>query len=161
MKLPKTSWQLLLSIIPVAKALIFDPEQVGFNLNENKTATNPLDYWGEWIGHGYHPSPENWRMPFYVLFLDRFVNGDPSNDNANGTQFEHDHLSNQLRNGGDVRGLIDSFDYLQGMGIQVQDTGHRGGYTWRTRLTGLRRYTLSACLRSTFLGHTTASHRWT
>ncbi|KAJ9654948.1 hypothetical protein H2201_008910, partial [Coniosporium apollinis] len=119
MKPRKTSWQPLLSIIPVAKALIFDPEQVGFNLNENKTATNPLDYWGEWTEHQYHPSPENWRMPFYSLFLDRFVNGDPSNDNANGTQFEHDPLSNQLRHGGDVRGLIDSFDYLQGMGIQA------------------------------------------
>lgn len=58
-------------------------------------------------------------MPFYSLFLDRFVNGDPSNDNANGTQFEHDPLSNQLRHGGDVRGLMDSFDYLQGMGIEA------------------------------------------
>jgi alpha-1,3-glucan synthase len=125
MRFPKSSWQLLLSVVPAANALIFDPEQVGFNLNENKTATDPLDYWGEWRGHQYQPSPENWRMPFYSLFLDRFVNGDPSNDNANGTQFEHDPLSTQLRHGGDVRGLIDSLDYLQGMGIQVHTYHHQ------------------------------------
>lgn len=44
---------------------------------------------------------------------------DPSNDNANGTQFEHDLLSNQLRYGGDTKGLQDSLDYLQGMGIKT------------------------------------------
>ena len=44
---------------------------------------------------------------------------DPSNDNANGTQFEHDLLSNQLRNGGDVRGLQDTLDYIQGMGVKI------------------------------------------
>ncbi|KUL82805.1 hypothetical protein ZTR_09604 [Talaromyces verruculosus] len=109
---------LLLSNIRLTVALAYTPDQVGFNLNENKTATNPLDYWGQWQDHEYHPSPSNWRMPFYTVFLDRFANGDPSNDDANGTQWEHDILSNQLRNGGDVRGLMDSFDYLQGMGIK-------------------------------------------
>uniref|UniRef100_A0A093V713 alpha-1,3-glucan synthase n=1 Tax=Talaromyces marneffei PM1 TaxID=1077442 RepID=A0A093V713_TALMA len=109
---------LLFSNIQLTVALAYTPDQVGFNLNENKTATNPLDYWGQWQDHEYHPSPSNWRMPFYTVFLDRFANGDPSNDDANGTQWEHDILSNQLRNGGDVRGLMDSFDYLQGMGIK-------------------------------------------
>jgi alpha-1,3-glucan synthase len=46
------------------------------------------------------------------------VNGDPSNDNINGTVFEQDLLSNQLRHGGDIAGLIDSLDYLQGLGIR-------------------------------------------
>jgi alpha-1,3-glucan synthase len=48
----------------------------------------------------------------------RFANGDPSNDNINGTAFEQDILSNQYRHGGDVVGLADSLDYLQGMGIK-------------------------------------------
>jgi alpha-1,3-glucan synthase len=100
-------------------ALRYEPDQVGFNLNQNATATDPLDYWGEWENHTYFPSPENWRIPFYTLFIDRFVNGDPSNDDANGTKWEHDVLSNQLRHGGDVLGLRDSFDYLQGMGVKV------------------------------------------
>ena len=66
----------------------------------------------------YHPSPDNWRFPFYTLFLDRFVNGDPSNDDANGTVWEHDLTGTQLRHGGDVKGLLDTLDYLVGMGIK-------------------------------------------
>ena len=58
-------------------------------------------------------------MPFYTVLLDRFANGDPSNDDANGTQFEHDLSQTQLRHGGDIRGLQDSLDYLQGMGVKV------------------------------------------
>jgi len=112
-------WRVVLILILSASALRFDPEQVGFNLNENETATDPLDYWGEWANHSFESSPENWRIPVYTLFLDRFVNGDPTNDDANGTQFEHDLMSNQLRHGGDVLGLIDSFDYIQGMGVKV------------------------------------------
>ncbi|PKX89275.1 alpha-1,3-glucan synthase Ags1 [Aspergillus novofumigatus IBT 16806] len=98
----------------------YDESLVGYNLNENKEATNPAEYWGEWPDHKgkYFPSPENWRFPFYTLFLDRFVNGDPENDNINGTQFEHDISSNQMRHGGDVAGLVATLDYLQGMGIK-------------------------------------------
>ncbi|KAL9621193.1 MAG: hypothetical protein Q9160_004325 [Pyrenula sp. 1 TL-2023] len=51
--------------------------------------------------------------------MDRFVNGDPVNDNINGSLFEHDLDSNQMRHGGDALGLIDSLDYLQGMGVQA------------------------------------------
>ena len=60
-------------------ALRFDPAQVAYNLNTNESAVNPIDYWGQWDNHTYHPSPSNWRFPFYSLFLDRFVNGDPTN----------------------------------------------------------------------------------
>jgi alpha-1,3-glucan synthase len=48
----------------------------------------------------------------------RLANGDPSNDNINGTSFEQDIHSNQFRHGGDIAGLLDSLDYLQGMGIK-------------------------------------------
>lgn len=96
----------------------YDESLVKYNINENKTATHPIDYWGEWPDHEYFPSPDNWRFPFYTLFLDRFVNGDPKNDNINGTLFEHDLKSNQMRFGGDVAGLLDTLDYLQGMGIK-------------------------------------------
>lgn len=103
-----------------AHSLPYFPEHEAYNLNQNKTATTPLDYWGEWQNHQFHPSPDNWRMPFYSLFLDRFVNGDPSNDNSNGTVFEVDMFSTQLRVGGDISGLVDTLDYLQGMGIKVR-----------------------------------------
>ena len=97
----------------------YDGREAEWNLNTNRDAKDPLDYSGEWKGHDYTPSPDNWRMPFYTLFLDRFVNGDPTNDDINGTVFEHDVTSNQLRYGGDLAGLLDSLDYLQGMGIKV------------------------------------------
>ncbi|RMZ83748.1 hypothetical protein DV738_g938, partial [Chaetothyriales sp. CBS 135597] len=98
--------------------LAYDPAYVQYNLNTNQTATEPLDYWGEWNGHEYTPSPDNWRFPFYTLFLDRFVNGDPTNDNINGTVYEHDITSSQIRHGGDLVGLVDTLDYLHGMGIK-------------------------------------------
>lgn len=97
----------------------YDEALTDYNLNENQSATNPLDYSGKWPYHAYFPSPENWRFPMYTLFLDRFVNGDPTNDNINDTLFEHDISSNQMRHGGDVAGLLDTLDYLQGMGIKV------------------------------------------
>jgi alpha-1,3-glucan synthase len=66
----------------------------------------------------------------YTLFIDRWVNGDPTNDNANGTLFEHDPASNQMRHGGDIQGLVDSLDYIQGMGIKVS--------SWLARNTDTR-----------------------
>ncbi|RDW75869.1 glycoside hydrolase family 13 protein [Coleophoma crateriformis] len=113
------AWLSLWSSASRVSALIYDEQYVGYNLNTNKTATSPHDYWGEWEGHTYMPSPTNWRFPFYTLFLDRFVNGDPTNDNANGTAFEQDVMQTQLRHGGDLQGLIDSLDYIQGMGIKA------------------------------------------
>jgi hypothetical protein len=118
----------LVSLASICLALPYIPEQEEYNLNQNKGAKSPLEYWGQWSNHQFHPSPDNWRMPFYSLFLDRFVNGDPSNDNINGTAFEVDLLSTQLRAGGDIVGLMDSLDYLQGMGIKV-----RRGRRWFTQ----------------------------
>ncbi|KAK5239066.1 hypothetical protein LTR16_012333, partial [Cryomyces antarcticus] len=102
----------------IATSLRYDPSEVDYNLNTNQDAIDPLDYTASWDGHTYQPSPENWRFPFYSFFLDRFVNGDPTNDNANGTAWEHDLMGTQLRHGGDMRGLQDSLDYLHGLGIR-------------------------------------------
>lgn len=100
-------------------ALRFDASQAYWNLNQNQSATSPLDYWGEWEHHNFTPSPDNWRIPFYTVSLDRYANGDPTNDEANGTHFEHDWMSNQFRYGGDAQGLVDHLDYIQGMGIRA------------------------------------------
>ncbi|TVY93725.1 Cell wall alpha-1,3-glucan synthase [Lachnellula willkommii] len=103
----------------ISAALRFDQEYISHNLNQNETATNPLDYNGSWENHTYHPSPSNWRLPFYTVFLDKYANGDPTNDNANNTVFEHDILQTQLRHGGDAQGIIDSLDYIYGIGIRA------------------------------------------
>jgi alpha-1,3-glucan synthase len=112
-------WVLLLLFSQLVLGLRYDPGLSDYNLNENKTATRVLDYSGKWPGHTYHPSPSNWRFPFYTLFLDRFADGDPENNDINGTVFETDTISNQYRFGGDLAGLRDNLDYIQGMGIKV------------------------------------------
>jgi alpha-1,3-glucan synthase len=119
----RTAWLLtLVQQLTLVLGLRYDPDPTiaPYNLNTNQSATDPLDYWGQRDGHTYTTSPGNWRFPIYTLFLDRYVNGDPTNDNANGTIFEQDVLSNQLRHGGDLQGLVDSLDYIQGMGIKVR-----------------------------------------
>lgn len=97
----------------------YDESLSDYNVNENQSATAPIDYWGEWPNHKYHPSPDNWRFPVYTIFLDRISNGDPTNDDINGTTFEHVIDSNQMRHGGDLEGLLDTLDYIQGMGFKV------------------------------------------
>jgi alpha-1,3-glucan synthase len=99
----------------------YEESLVEYNLNANKDTTDPAKYTHiEWPNHKYYPSPKSWRFPFYTLFLDRFVNGDPTNDNINQTLFEHDLDSNQMRHGGDAVGLVDTLDYIQGMGVKVR-----------------------------------------
>lgn len=104
----------------VINALPWTIDEIDYNLNQNATATEPKYYWGEWDNHTYHPSPSNWRFPFYVLTLDRYADGDPTNNEANGTVFEHNWMTNQFRFGGDLAGLVDNLDYIQGMGVKVK-----------------------------------------
>jgi alpha-1,3-glucan synthase len=111
---------ILSSLAALVVAAPYDERELEWNLNTKQQTLNPLEYSGKWEGHTYTKSPDNWRFPFYTLFLDRFVNGDPANDDINGTVFEHDVTSNQLRYGGDLAGLLDSLDYLQGMGIKAR-----------------------------------------
>ena len=108
----------LASLSTLISASWYDETEVEWNLNINQNAASPLEYSTLWDNHTYTPSPKNWRMPFYSFFLDRFVNGDPSNDNANGTAWEHDPTGTQLRHGGDMKGVVDSLDYLHGLGIR-------------------------------------------
>ncbi|KAK3939763.1 putative cell wall alpha-1, 3-glucan synthase [Diplogelasinospora grovesii] len=103
----------------LVQGLRYDPAFADYNLNQNQQATDPAEYSASRGNFKYHASPPNWRFPVYTLFLDRFANGDPTNDNINGTVFEQDITSNQLRHGGDIQGLIDSLDYIQGMGFKA------------------------------------------
>lgn len=110
---------LLLGLFAVAsEASWYDEAQLPWNLNTAQDASGVMEYDVDWPNHDYFASPKNWRMPFYSFFPDRFVNGDPTNDNANGTAWEHDHLSNQFRYGGDLQGVVDSLDYIHGLGIR-------------------------------------------
>ena len=109
----------VLAALPASWALRWAENEVGYNINENQQAIEPVDYWGEWHNHEFNPSPKTWRFPFYVLTMDRYVDGDPTNNEANGTVFEHNWMSNQFRFGGDPKGLESDLDYIQGLGIKV------------------------------------------
>ena len=108
----------LLIIGPVS-GLQFEQQYVDYNLNENEAAVEGKDFSGKWDNHTFHPSPSNWRMPTFVLTIDRFIDGDPSNNEANGTAFENNWMANQFRFGGDTAGVYDNLDYLVGMGIKT------------------------------------------
>lgn len=56
------------------------------------------------------------RDMIYLVFPDRFANGDPSNDNAGGTLQKVDREGNLERHGGDIQGIIDHLDYIKGLG---------------------------------------------
>ena len=38
-------------LIALASCLKYDPEQTLWNINQNQTATEVLDYWGQWENH--------------------------------------------------------------------------------------------------------------
>ena len=113
-------WLLPLALLTtLTSASWVDERETPWNLNTNANAKTVLEYEIDWPGKTeYTKSPENWRFPFYSFFLDRYVNGDPTNDNANGTAWEHDPKATQLRHGGDLQGIVDSLDYIQGLGIK-------------------------------------------
>jgi alpha-1,3-glucan synthase len=56
----------------------YDESEIPWNLNMNKDASGPMEYAASYDNHSYHPSPTNWRFPWYSFMVDRFVNGDPT-----------------------------------------------------------------------------------
>ena len=56
----------------------------------------------------------------YFLFMDRFSNGNPSNDTGNNpATYSPDKKDLKKYWGGDIQGLINKLDYLKGMGISA------------------------------------------
>ena len=39
------------SLVRYISPLIYDPDQVSWNLNQNQSAVDPLNYWGQWPNH--------------------------------------------------------------------------------------------------------------
>lgn len=114
----------LISVLPLFLSLVsaspYSDELAPWNINSNKDATDPTQYSTTRKNTTYTPSPDNWRsLPTYTLLLDKFADGDPSNNDFFGTMFENDWRETQLRFGGDLKGLVARLDYLQGMGIKM------------------------------------------
>ncbi|KAG1786537.1 glycoside hydrolase [Suillus plorans] len=73
----------------------------------------------------YHPdltsyNLNNWcSIPMYTVLMDKFADGDPSNNQFFNSPYEWDWIETQLHFGSDLKGLISKLDYIQGMGIKA------------------------------------------
>jgi len=55
----------------------------------------------------------------YLLFPDRFANGDTLNDNIDGYPDKANRSDQYGRHGGDIKGIVDHLDYLKELGISA------------------------------------------
>jgi glycosidase len=53
----------------------------------------------------------------YLLFPDRFANGDPSNDQVKGMTDKFNREDLYTRHGGDIQGIINNLDYIKDLGM--------------------------------------------
>jgi len=114
------SWLPALLLASFVLAAPYRDDLVGYNLNVKKGAVSPLEYDSERPNSTYTPSPRNWRsLPTYTILMDKFADGDPTNNDFFKSPFEWDWRETQLRSGGDLKGLEAKLDYLQGMGVKV------------------------------------------
>ncbi|KAE9411209.1 modular protein with glycoside hydrolase family 13 and glycosyltransferase family 5 domains [Gymnopus androsaceus JB14] len=82
----------------------YNEQLKAYNLNVNQNATDATEYFTTRANQTYNPSPSNWReLPVYTILMDKWANGDPTNDNYFG----------------DLKGLVSRLDYLQGMGVKT------------------------------------------
>lgn len=82
---------------------------------------------GQSIAHQYHlleknPDPEYTRGfssadNIYLITPDRFVNGNPDNDNVEGMGDLVDRSNPGGRHGGDIQGIVDRLDYISELGF--------------------------------------------
>ncbi|MBK6994184.1 MAG: cyclomaltodextrinase N-terminal domain-containing protein [Lewinellaceae bacterium] len=59
------------------------------------------------------------RDVIYLIFPDRFANGDPSNDNVAGMLQGLQREKDEGRHGGDLKGIRDHLDYLKDLGVSA------------------------------------------
>ena len=105
---------------PLLLAAPYSDALVDYNLNTNQNAQSVLDYDTSRPNQTYTPSPVNWRaLPVYTILLDKWADGDPTNNDYFQSVYEYDYRETQLRFGGDLKGLRAKLDYLYGMGIRT------------------------------------------
>ena len=107
---------IFLCLLPLTLAAPYDDKLIDYNINTNKNAQSVLDYNTTRLNQTYTPSPQNWRaLPVCTVLLDKWADGDPSNNHYFKTVYEYDWHETQLRFGGDLKGLRAKLDYLYGM----------------------------------------------
>ncbi|UYO99062.1 alpha-amylase family glycosyl hydrolase [Oceanotoga sp. DSM 15011] len=63
-------------------------------------------------------SPDWSKNSIYFIMIDRFENGDNQNDVQTDSAIEYGKTNDKF-NGGDIQGIIDRLDYIQGMGFNT------------------------------------------
>ncbi len=87
-------------------------------MSRRRLARTLLIAWGVLIAPTFaqagHPSPADWRdQSIYQILTDRFFDGDPANNNADGAYVPSDGAKTH---GGDWAGIEAKLDYIQGLG---------------------------------------------
>ena len=114
----RTALLSLLALAHLGSASPYREDLVDYNINTNQNAKSPTEY-STTKRTSYTASPTNWRsIPFYTILMDKFADGDPSNNDYFQTMYEWDWRETQLRAGGDLKGMVAKLDYLQVMGIK-------------------------------------------
>lgn len=107
-------WLILFPCIAFAAPLTVKNEP--YNVNRNWNAVAPSEYFGEWPGNTYNPSPDHWEdQIIYHIVIDRFRDGDPKNNEL--TFYGYNPRSTNMRHGGDFRGITEKLDYLKELGV--------------------------------------------
>jgi glycosidase len=86
-----------------------------WNVNRNPDGSDPSAYFGDWPGHAYFPSAQDWRkQSVYQFITDRFADGNPGNNE--GRYGGYDLASVAARHGGDFKGITARLDYIKSLG---------------------------------------------
>ncbi len=99
-----------LSVIPGAEPGVFD---IRFTQNGKEKANYSyrIDK-REVRTRGFSPADL-----VYLLMPDRFVNGDPANDNYPGVLEQANRTNSDGRHGGDIKGIVENLDYIKNLGM--------------------------------------------
>lgn len=88
----------------------------GFLVFENSTGDRFKVPYGIGVKSDVHRESFSTADMIYLVFPDRFANGDPGNDTMPQMQEPADRSVNLGRHGGDIKGIIDHLDYIAGLG---------------------------------------------
>lgn len=114
-KRPLLPLVLVLAVGPAACGDSDTPADGGVTAPDAGTADSGAPDSGLVDGKLLHvPSPQWEDQVIYFALIDRFANGDPTNDDQG--QGEFDPMDGRKFSGGDLQGLIDRLDYIQDLG---------------------------------------------
>lgn len=101
--------------------------------NRRGVMDEPMDYYNFRISPGYKTPDWAKGAVIYQIFVDRFYNGDPTNDVEDREYYYIGDYSSKVKDwnqypacmgvrefyGGDLKGVRDKLDYLQNLGVEV------------------------------------------